>query len=175
MSHPTHALHALHLPPTFARFAYYKLLTLIPVTAAVTAMLRHGDSVAWPFVYAAVCLGHAGIMNAAKCPHCAYYRLGARTFSCFIWWRTPKLYADRPGPEAPWVKHYALFGVLLLTLFPVYWLAQEWPLLLLYALGIFGLLMSILLNECSRCPHFDCGNCAVPEPVREAFRRSGVG
>jgi hypothetical protein len=85
---PTHA--AIHFPPTFVRFVSYKLLTLVPVTAALTAMLRHGDSLAW-------------------------------------------------------------------------------PLLLLYALGIAGLVLSIALNECSRCPHFDCGNCSVPEAVRRAI------
>jgi hypothetical protein len=31
--------------PTFTRFVYYKLLTLVPVSAAITAMLRHGESI----------------------------------------------------------------------------------------------------------------------------------
>lgn len=165
----TWATHALSAKPTLPRFIYYKLLTLVPVTVAITAMVRHGESLVWPFVYVGVCLTHAGIMNAAKCPHCPYYKMGKGTFSCFIWWHTPKLWGDRVGPEAPWVKRYAVLGMAVLTLFPTYWLVREWPLLLVYLLGIAGLVMSISLNECSRCLHFDCGHCSVAEEVRREY------
>jgi hypothetical protein len=67
------------------------------------------------------------------------------------------------------VKRYAMFGIAVLTFFPTFWLAQEWPLLLVYFLGIGGLVMSIALNECSRCLNFDCGNCAVAEDVRREY------
>ena len=159
----------LSTTPTLARFIYYKTLTFVPVSAALIAMVRHGASILWPVLYVGVCLTHAGIMNAAKCPHCPYYKMGDRTFACFIWWSTPKLWANRDGPESPWVKQYALFGITVLTLFPVYWLAQEWPLLLIYLFGIAGLVMSIGLNECARCLHFECGNCGVPDDVRREY------
>jgi hypothetical protein len=32
----------------------------VPVTAAITAMVRHGESLAWPFVYVGICLAEAG-------------------------------------------------------------------------------------------------------------------
>ena len=159
----------LSTKPSLARFIYYKTLTLIPVSTAFIAMIQHGESVVWPILYVGLCLTHAAIMNAAKCPHCPYYKMGDRTFACFIWWNTPKLWSDRAGPEASWVKRYALFGISVLTLFPVYWLIQEWPLLLVYFLGIAGLVMSIVLNECARCLHFECGNCGVPEDVRREY------
>lgn len=155
--------------PTLSRFIYYKILTLIPVSSALTALILHGQSRVWAFVYVGLCLTHAGIMNAAKCPHCPYYKMGDGTFACFIWWSTPKLWADRDGPERPWVKRYALFGMSVLTLFPVYWLWQEWPLLIIYLLGIGALLMSITLNECSRCLNFECGHCAVPQDLRREY------
>jgi hypothetical protein len=159
----------LSTKPTLARFFYYKTLTLIPVSTAFVAMIRRGESILRPIVYVGLCLTHASIMNAAKCPHCPYYQMGDRTFACFIWCNTPKLWAHRAGPEASWVKRYALFGIAVLTLFPVYWLAQEWPLLLIYFLGIAGLVMSIFLNECARCLHFECGNCRAPEDVRREY------
>ena len=155
--------------PILTRFIYYKILTLVPVSAALTAMLRHGESVLWPLLYVGLCLAHAGIMNAAKCPHCPYYKLGNRTFRCFIWWATPKLWAERDGPEQPWVGQYAKFGMAVLTFFPVYWLWQEWPLLLIYFFGIAGLVMSIGLNECSRCLNFNCAHCGVPEDLRREY------
>lgn len=156
----------LNLEPTLARFIHYKLLTLVPVSAALTALLRHGESLLRPALYVGLCLAHAGIMNAAKCPH---YRMGDRTFACFIWWRTPRLWADRSGPEAAWVGRYAAIGMAVLTFFPVPWLWQELPLLLLYFLGIGGLVMSIGLNECSRCLNLDCAHCAVPEALRREY------
>jgi hypothetical protein len=39
--------------PPLTRFIYYILLTLVPVSAAITAMVRHADSWAWPVVYLA--------------------------------------------------------------------------------------------------------------------------
>ena len=171
MVRPTVGLSTKH---SFTRFIYYKTLTLIPVSTALIAMIRHGESVVWPILYGGLCLTHAGIMNAAKCPHCPYYKMGDRTFACFIWWNTPKLWADRAGPEAPWVKRYALFGISVLTFFPVYWLVQEWPLLIVYFLGIAGLVMSIFLNECTRCLHFECGNCGVTEEVRREYLSMGT-
>jgi hypothetical protein len=59
-----------------------------------------------------------------------------------------------------------------LAFFPVFWLVQEWPLLIIYFLGIAGLVMSISLNECSRCVNFACGNCGVPEELRRAYLRT---
>lgn len=159
----------LSVKPTFTRFVYYKLLTLVPVSAALTALLRHGDSLLWPAAYLALCAAHAGIMNAAKCPHCPYYKMGERTFGCFIWWGTPKLWAERQGPEPAWVGRYAPVGMAVLTFFPVPWLWQELPLLFIYFLGIAGILMSIGLHECSRCLNFECGHCAVPEELKREY------
>lgn len=159
----------ISMKPTFTRFIYYKLLTLVPVSAAITAMVRHADSLAWPVLYVLACLLHASVMNAAKCPHCPYYRRGDRTFGCFIWWGTPKLWRNRNGPEARWVGTYAFFGMAFLTLFPVYWLLREWPLLLIYLFGIGGLVLSIGLHECARCLNFDCGHCGVPEDLKKEY------
>lgn len=41
---------ALSTEPTLTRFIYYKFLTLVPVTAALTAMARHGESILWPIL-----------------------------------------------------------------------------------------------------------------------------
>jgi hypothetical protein len=160
---------ALSTEPTLTRFIYYKLLTLIPVSAALIAMGRHAESLLWPFLYVGACLTHAGIMYSIKCPHCPYYKMDGKGLQCFIWWGAPKLYQPRKGPERGFVGQYAKFGMLVLTLFPVYWLWQEKAFLLVYALGIVGLVMSIGINECSRCLNFDCGHCGVPEDIRKEY------
>ena len=76
-----------------------------------------------------------------------YYMMGGKTFGCFIWWGTPKLWAERQGPEPPWVGRYAVFGMDVLTLYPVYWLWQELPLAGIYFLGIGALVRSIGPHE----------------------------
>jgi hypothetical protein len=163
---------ALSTEPTLTRFVYYKVLTLIPVSAALVAMGRHAESLLWPVLYVSACLTHAGIMYGLKCTHCPFYKMEGTSLRCFIWWGAPKLFRPRDGPEADFVGRYSLFGMLVLTLFPMYWLWQAKVLLLTYCLGIVGLVMSIGLNECSRCLHFDCANCGVPEEIRREYRET---
>ena len=160
---------ALSTEPTLIRFIYYKALTLVPVSAALIAMGRHAESLLWPFLYVGACLTHAGVMYTIKCPHCPYYKKESKTLECFIWWGAPKLYQPRAGPEKGFVGLYATFGMLVLTLFPVYWLWQDKAFLLVYVLGIFGLVLSIAINECSRCLNFDCGHCGVSEEIRKEY------
>lgn len=161
---------ALWSKPSLSRFVYYKLLTLIPVSAALIGITRHASSILWTAGYVALCLAHAAVMNAIKCPHCPYYRMGDKTFSCFIWWKAPRLYQPRPGPESRFVAVYAPIGMAVLTIYPVFWLWQEWELLLLYLLSIVVLVLSIGYNECSRCLNFDCGHNTVSEGIRKEYR-----
>ncbi len=163
---------ALITRPELARFVSYKLLTLIPVSAAVIAMAQHAEGWHWPLLYVGLCLLHAGIMFTIKCPHCPYYRMAGTTHRCFMIWGIPKIRAPRPGPESRLVGVYAPIGVAALTLFPVYWLWFEWELLVLYFLSIAAVLLSIGLNECPRCLNFECPHNVVPEEVREAHLRS---
>jgi hypothetical protein len=148
---------------------YYKLLTLIPVSAALIGFTRYADSILWPLLYIGLCLTHAGIMYAIKCPHCAYYKMSGKTHRCFIWWGVPKLFEPREGPESKIVGVYAPIGMLVLALFPVYWLWNEWALLLLYLLGVVVLAMSIGSNECPRCLNFQCSHNTVPEELRKEY------
>ena len=160
---------ALWSKPTLSRFVYYKLMTLIPVSAALIGIYKHEDWILWSCIYIGLCLLHAAIMNAVKCPHCTYYKMGEKTYSCFIWWKTPRLYAPRNGPESGFVAIYVPFGMLVLTAFPIYWLWHQWGLLFLYILSIIVLVLSFAHNECPRCLNFDCGNNTVSEKVKKEF------
>jgi len=163
---------ALAAKPELSRYIYYKLLVLIPVSAALIAIVRHADSWFWPFVYIGLCLGHAGIMFTIKCPHCPYYQMGDKTLKCFMWWGMPKLYKARHGPESKFVGVYAPIGMLVLTVFPIYWLRFEWELLLLFLLSIVVVVMSIGQTECPRCLNFECPHNRVDESVRTAYAES---
>lgn len=162
------SLTALLSKPSFGHFLYYKLLTLIPLSIAVVSIARHGDGYTWLVIYFLLLLLHLSIMYSIKCPHCPYYKNGKDTFSCFIYWKSPKLWGERKGPASPVVKYYAPIGVVCLSLYPLYWIGHEWLLLAVYVLSIATLLASIMRNECSKCLYFECGNNTVPEFLRRA-------
>ena len=163
---------ALEATPTLGRFLYYKILTAVPVFAALVAIARHAEAFYWPFVYIGVCLLHAGIMFTIKCPHCAYYKLPGKKHRCFIWWGVPKIYKPRSGLEPRFVGIYAPIGMLVLTFFPVYWLWSDWVLLVVYFLSVVGLFLSIGMHQCPRCLHFDCSHNQVPEEIRDQYMKS---
>ena len=155
--------------PEFSRYVYYKLFALIPVSAALIGIIRYSGAIYWPFVYIGLCLLHAGIMFTIKCPHCPHYKTDGKTLYCFMIWGIPKVYRARSGPEKRVVGIYAPIGMLVLTTFPIFWLRFAWELLFLYLLSIIVLMQSIGLNDCPRCPNFDCGHNKVPENVRQAY------
>ncbi len=102
-------------------------------------------------------------------PDCPYYKADGKIHRCFMTWGIPKIYKAMPDPERRIVGIFAPIGMLVLTLFPVYWLWFEWELLLLYSLSIVVLLTSIGLNECPRCLNFERGHNKVPEEVWNTY------
>jgi len=147
------------------RFIFYKLMTAIPVFAAVVAILRYADTRYWLAAYAAICLTHATVIYLSKCPHCHYYRTGdVKIHRCFFIWGTPKLRPPSSEPAPKFLGVYTPIAMLVLIAFPIAWLRFQWELLVVYLLSIGTLLYSILLQECSRCPSYTCPNNRVPKP-----------
>ena len=161
---------ALHTKPKLSRYVYYKLMTLIPVSAAVIGISRYAESWIWLWVYVGLCLSHALVMNAVKCPHCPYYKMGQNTFSCFMWWRMLRLYKPRAGLESRFVGIYAPIGMLILTIYPTLWLWRQWELLFLYLLSVVVVVLSIGENECSRCLNFECSHNTVSDTVKKEYQ-----
>lgn len=143
----------------YGRFIFYKLMTAIPVFVAVLAILRYADSWYWLLAYVGICLTHAAIIYLSKCPHCHYYLAGdSKVHRCFFIWGTPKIRPPNSGPAPKFLSVYVPIAMLILIVFPVFWLRMQWELLAVYLLSIVTLLYSILLQECSRCPSYDCPN-----------------
>ncbi len=154
--------------PSLGKFLHYKLMTIIPVLIAIVSIKRYSEGYIWLLIYFLLLLLHLSIMYSLKCPHCPYYKNGKKSFSCFIYWKSPKLWAERTTPASPIVKIYAPIGIAYLSIYPVYWVRFEWELLLVYFLSLAALLISILKNECSKCLYYECGNNTVPEFLRKA-------
>ena len=161
--------------PTFGRFLYYKLVTLVPFSAAFIAIAKYSETFYWLLAYVGLCLVHAAIVYSIKCPHCPYYKMPTKRHKCFMIWGAPKFRKPRPGPEGRAVGIYIAFGMLILTFFPVYWLRFQWELLVLYFLSLGVLVTSIPMNQCPQCINFDCKNNRVPSPVRDAYLEELAG
>lgn len=160
----------LLVKPSYGRFVYYKLLTLVPFGTAILAIVRYADNMLWLFAYIGVCLGHVLIVYTNKCPHCGYYHLGGREHRCSWLWHIPKLVKPKPGPQGRFISTYTPIGILILIIFPIYWLRFEWELLVIFLLSVAGLLSTVLMHECRTCISFDCGNNRVPQAIREKMK-----
>ena len=79
----------------FGRFVFYKIMTAVPVTAALVAMFRYSESLVFPLAYIAICLFHVNVMYMSKCPHSAYYKMGGFFHKCFMMWGFPKILKAR--------------------------------------------------------------------------------
>ncbi|TET37774.1 MAG: hypothetical protein E3J72_05235 [Planctomycetota bacterium] len=160
----------LLLKPSYLRKIYYKIMTAIPVLVSIVAMVRYADSNCWLIGYIGYLLVHFNILYASKCPHCPYYKMAGKLHSCFMIWLTPKIYKPRSGPAPKFLKYYVPFAILLMTFYPVYWLRYEWELLVVHLLAIAVLLISIMLQECTRCLYFKCPNNRVRESIQKRYR-----
>ena len=158
----------LDVEPSFGRFLYSKLITAVPVATALVAVFRYSDSLAWPLIYVALCLIQVNVMYYFKCPHCPYYEKGGFFHKCFMMWGFPKIYKKRTGPTPSFLSKYVPVAILVITLYPVYWLLQEWELLLIYALS-WGVLVGVLADHCARCIYFECKFNSVPDELRKIY------
>ncbi len=163
--------HGLLVKPTHGRLIFYKLMTLVPVTTVVIGIGRHADSLWWLAGYFGIFLTHFSIIYTNKCPYCPYYKTDSKIHRCFMIWGVPKIRKAQSGQAPKFLKHYVPFAMLVMVSYPIYWLRFEWELLVLYLLSIVVLVSSIMLQECSRCTYFECGNNSVPEEIRKAFNQ----
>ncbi len=159
----------LLIKPSYGRFIYFKLLTAVPMGTALLGLFKYSDSLLWPLIYIGVCITHLSIVYTNKCPHCAYYHLGGKEHRCSWLWHIPKIVKPKPGPQGKFVTKYIPFGILTLSLYPVYWLHFQWELLVIYLLSLGIILTSVLMHECSRCISFHCGNNSVSDELRQTY------
>jgi len=159
----------LLIKPSYGRFIYWKLVTLIPFGIATLGIARYAESMVWLLVYFGLCATHMLIVYTNKCPHCAYYHQGGRMHRCSWLWHVPKLVKPKPGPQGKFVTKYVPYGMATLTLYPTIWLWHQWELLAIFLLSIGLMIASIIQIECSRCISFQCGNNRVSESIRKAY------
>jgi hypothetical protein len=70
----------------------------------------------------------------------------------------PAVYCARPVPQNFVEKIGVKLLLLISILFPVYWLLQNFELLIIYLLSIAVLLITMMRSECTRCAHLNCAH-----------------
>ena len=164
--------HGLLIRPTLFDFLQEKLITIVPFSTALIALVRHSDSIIWPLVYLGIIGIHMSHMFLQRCPRCAYYKTETRCLEC-LWWRwVPKIRKRKSGPPPKYIRIYTPIAVFTITCFPIYWLTSQWELLVLYVLSWGVLALSLYTAGCARCIDFDCKNNAVPKELRDEYLSS---
>lgn len=153
----------------YSLFVFYKIATFVPAFIGLYAIWIYAESLLWVFGYVLLFLMHIVIIFKRKCTHCSYYRLPGNTLQCMWLWGVPKFFKENPAPEGKLNKVYTPVGMSLVTFFPVYWLGNNWALLILYFASIAVLVLSLFLFTCSRCTYFGCSYNKVPEIKRNTY------
>ncbi len=148
----------------FADHLYWNLVLSVPVITACMAILK--DSVLWFIFYALACLSLVISIYRVFCSHCPHYIQGHRTTKCMFLWGIPKFFKSRPEPLNLFEKAVSIMAPTVMILLPVYWLAFQLDLLVIYSLSLGVLFSTIRRNECGRCIHFHCPVNCVPEDKR---------
>ena len=150
---------------THTDFLYYKLVTAVPFFTALAGIWRAEPWNIAPYV---VWFGvHMLTVYRILCTHCPHYGSADGKTNCHFIWKAPKLFHPRPGPQSIWSKLGLVLMLMISSLLPVYWLAEDWALLVIYFLSLGVLFTTMMKYECTRCIHLDCPKNQVPQEVRE--------
>ncbi len=160
----------LRLKFELSDYFYFKLLTAVPFFTALVAIYEYAGTLWWIAAYLGVIFWHINITYCIFCPHCPYYWQG-KTCKCIMIWGVPKFYKNQFTPASLLIQSIIIFDILITTVFPIYWLWQDWKLMIIYSLSWMVLVCSLLKVECTRCIWFTCTKNLVPQDVREKFRK----
>ena len=158
--------------PSLLDFLQEKLITIVPFATALIAIFRYSDHILWPLLYIGIIIFHMTHIVIKRCPHCAYYKTETRGITC-LWLRwVPKIREIQSSPVPGYFRIYTPIAIFTITFFPVYWLASQWELLLIYALSWGVLALSLYTAGCARCIDFSCKFNAVPQEARYEYLSS---
>lgn len=146
---------------------YWNLFALIPIFTALVAIAQ--QSWVWTIIYIAVFLSQFLIIEYKFfCSHCPHYCNESETTNCMFLRAVPKYFKKNPGPLTLFDKMMTVLGLVIIILFPVYWLVQSPVFLIIYILSWTLLILTMNRYECSRCIYF---NCPANSNVKEIERR----
>lgn len=150
-------------------FLYYKLATFVPAFIGIYAIYCYAKSLLWLFAYIFIFLVHLAIIFKIKCTHCIYYMFPGDKLYCMWLWGAPKLFKEDTCPESRFNKVYVTVGMAIVAFFPVFWLLNNWALLILYFVSLAVLVSSLFLFTCSKCTYFNCSHNQVSPELKGKY------
>jgi len=120
----------------------------------------------WLIFYIVLCIAAGIALLRFYCTHCPHYTRESRIIRCMFMWGIPKYFESRPGPLSLLDKIVALIALILLVVFPLYWLLQQPGLMVIFILSLIVFLSTVRKNECRRCIFFDCPVNKAPEDLK---------
>jgi len=151
---------------------YWNIFAAIPFITASIAIADY--SIIWVLVYIFVFMFHFLVVGYRFfCSHCPHYIRSTRTTKCMFIWGIPKYFKSREGPLSLFEKIMVLTGLIVIVLFPMYWLLLQPHLLIIYSLSWAVLGLTIKRYECIRCIHFHCPVNSVPEELKKVIEKNG--
>ena len=149
---------------SFRDYLYWIALASIPgLTAAIGVGSESLNALCFLFLVWVVAFG---IIYRALCVHCPYYIKSEGTIKCMYWWWMPKFFKANPDPPGKFAKVITLISIIIMALFPLYWLFQKPGLLAIYLLSGAVLSASSLRYACKQCLYYECPSNRVPEESR---------
>lgn len=145
----------------FTDFLYYIVLAAVPFFTAFYAI---SCSIPWLIVYLGLCLVALVLIYRFYCSHCPHYIKNGNTTKCMFIWGIPKFFKRRSEPLYFINKSITFMAVILLIVFPLYWLFLQPGLLVIFILSLVAFLATVRRNECHRCIYYECPVNKVPNP-----------
>jgi hypothetical protein len=143
------------------------LVGLLPVFVACLAIAN--SSLLWMAGYLVVMLLLGVVEVRCLCRHCPYYVMqpGA-TVHCKAMWGPTKWFKPEPGALSLLDKAILYSFFVISFSYPIYWLALQPKLLVIYLWAIGIMVWTLARYECNRCMFFDCPFNFVDEETKKA-------
>lgn len=105
------------------------------------------------------------------CSHCPHYAESPKSLKCWANYGAPKLWKYRPGPMTANEKTIFFGGFVFVWGYPlpIFILAEQLFLLIIYLLATAGFFIILSVFMCSKCMNFACPLNHVDKRVREKF------
>lgn len=144
----------------FQDYLYWNLTLAVPLITAMIAIAQRTAAGLVGFILLFVLT--AGLLYRFFCPHCPHYIQGEKSTRCMFFWGIPKFFPEKPGPLSALEKTVSFAAPLVLLVFPLPWLLDNFGLLLIYCMSLAVAGLSIWRQECVRCAFRHCPANRVP-------------
>ncbi len=146
---------------------YWCMMVLIPIIISCVLIAR--DSIYWFVVYLIVFIILQILINKSLCTHCPHYCKKTKKLQCMFQWNTPKIFKAKPVPLKLIDKMVILISIIIICLFPIYWIWQDKLLFIIYIISGINFIFTLKKYECHRCIYFYCPGNSVTENKRKKF------